>query len=65
MVVGLRPGAQDIFTVQGDVAQHVTNALAAKRTSVSATGGTEHVREAQGAGTKNLDAYNAYLQGRF
>ena len=56
---------KDIFTVQSDIAQHVTNALAAKLTSVSATGGTEHVREAHGVGTKNLDAYNAYLQGRF
>jgi tetratricopeptide (TPR) repeat protein len=56
---------KDIFTVQSDIAQHVATALAAKlRSGVIASAG-EHVQEAQGAGTKDLDAYNAYLKGRF
>jgi adenylate cyclase len=58
---------KDIFTVQTDIAQHVTNALAARLAIVSAvTSSPEtHAQESKGAGTKNLEAYNAYLKGRF
>ena len=58
---------KDIFTVQTDIAQHVANALAARFALVSAiTPSPEsHAQEAKGAGTKDLEAYNAYLKGRF
>ena len=58
---------KDIFTVQTDIAQHVANALAARLALVSAvtTSPGTHAQESKGAGTKDLDAYNAYLKGRF
>ena len=56
---------KDIFTVQSDIAQHVASALAAKLGAAPSAAVSEHVREAQGTGTKDLDAYNAYLKGRF
>jgi adenylate cyclase len=58
---------KDIFAVQTDIAQHVTNALAARLALVSGvtpSPGT-HAQESKGAGTKDLDAYDAYLKGRF
>ncbi len=58
---------KDIFTVQTDIAQHVANALAARLAFVSAvtTSPGTHAQESKGAGTKDLEAYNAYLKGRF
>jgi adenylate cyclase len=59
---------KDIFTVQTDIAQHVANALVIRLASAptpAAQPGTAHVQESQGAGTKDLDAYDAYLKGRF
>ena len=57
---------KDIFTVQTDIAQHVVNALAARLALVLATPSREtHAQAATGTGTKDLDAYNAYLKGRF
>ena len=58
---------KDIFTVQTDIAQHVANALAARLALVSAatTSPGTHAQESKGAGTKDLEAYNAYLKGRF
>jgi adenylate cyclase len=55
---------KDIFTVQTDIAQHVTNALTAKF-AATANLGNVHVQEPKDSGTTNLDAYNAYLKGRF
>jgi len=59
---------KDIFTVQSDIAQHVANALAARLASASAAAAPSvetHVLQSKGAGTKDLEAYNAYLKGRF
>src|SRR6185503_11823130 len=58
---------KDIFTVQTDIAQHVTNALAARLVSVSAVTSLPqtHAKESRETGTKDLDAYNSYLKGRF
>jgi TolB-like protein/class 3 adenylate cyclase len=49
---------RDIFSVQREIAQHVADALA-RRLGVSAAA------QREAGGTSNLDAYNAYLQGRF
>src|SRR5262249_26983494 len=56
---------KDIFTVQSDIAQHVTNALAVRLASGPQPADAGHVTEAQGAGTKDLEAYNTYLKGRY
>jgi TolB-like protein/class 3 adenylate cyclase/Flp pilus assembly protein TadD len=58
---------KDIFTVQTDIAQHVANALAARLAMVSAvtTSPETHAQESKGAGTQDLEAYNAYLKGRY
>ena len=58
---------KDIFTVQTDIAQHVANALAARLALVSAVTPSPETldQESKGAGTKDLEAYNAYLKGRF
>ena len=58
---------KDIFAVQTDIAQQVANALAARLALVSGltTLAETHAQEFKGAGTKDLDAYNAYLKGRF
>src|SRR6267142_425302 len=58
---------KDIFAVQTDIAKHVANALAARLALVSAvTPSPEtHDQESKGAGTNDLEAYNAYLKGRF
>jgi TolB-like protein/class 3 adenylate cyclase/Tfp pilus assembly protein PilF len=49
---------KDIFAVQGDIAQRVTDALA-KRLNVVSTG------QPRTSLTPDLEAYNAYLKGRF
>ena len=58
---------KDIFAVQTDIAKHVANALATRLALVSAvTPSPEtHAQESKGAGTNDLEAYNAYLKGRF
>lgn len=58
---------KDIFTVQTDIAQHVANALAARLALVSAVTPSResNAQESNGAGTRDLEAYNAYLRGRF
>jgi adenylate cyclase len=57
---------KDIFTVQTDIAQHVANALAARLALVSELPSTAtHALEPKGTGTKDLDAYDGYLRGRF
>jgi tetratricopeptide (TPR) repeat protein len=58
---------KDIFTVQTDIAQHVANALAARLALVSevTTLTDSRSQESRGAGTRDLEAYNAYLKGRF
>ncbi len=58
---------KDIFAVQTDIAQHVATALAARLALVSGVTSSPgaHAQESKGAGTKDLDAYNAYLKGRF
>ena len=56
---------KDIFTVQTDIAQHVANALAARLALAVAPWPEAHAMESKGTGTKDLEAYNAYLKGRF
>lgn len=57
---------KDIFAVQAGIAQHVTDVLAAKlaapNTSISLQA---RPQASKGDGTKSIDAYNAYLKGRF
>jgi len=56
---------KDIFTVQTDIAQHVANALAARLALAAAPLPEAHAMESKGTGTRDLEAYNAYLKGRF
>ena len=56
---------KDIFTVQTDIAQHVANALAAKFVAATPASADSHAQESKGSGTTDLEAYNAYLKGRF
>src|SRR2546422_7121525 len=48
----------DIFAVQGDIAQRVTNALRVKLAAAETLQVTER-------STRDLDAYNLYLKGRY
>ncbi len=56
---------KDIFTVQTEIAQHVVSALAARLGLSPARSGGASGPESKGAGTQDLDAYSAYLKGRF
>ena len=56
---------KDIFTVQTDIAQHVANALVTRLGSRQVPTVQAHAQEPSGKVTKDLDAYNAYLQGKF
>jgi len=48
---------KDIFLIQSDIAQRVTNALAVRLGALST--------QSQPGVTRDLEAYNAYLKGRF
>ena len=49
---------KDIFVVQSDIAQRVADSLAMRLSSVS-------TQQPQAGATSDLEAYNAYLKGRF
>jgi TolB-like protein/class 3 adenylate cyclase/Flp pilus assembly protein TadD len=57
---------KDIFMVQTDIAKHVVSALATRLALAAASTPSGLITaDARGGGTKDLDAYNAYLKGRF
>ena len=49
---------KDVFVVQSDIAQRVTDALTTRL-------GVARTQQTEVGGTRDLEAYNAYLKGRF